>query len=135
MSDPGTSAEPVDILLLGNVTRDLIDEHNPELYRLGGTVTFAACVADRLGRKPTVITRASSDTDLSAMPPSTRLIVLPSETTTTFANIYTPHGRVQYCFTPAPPIDHPMSTIDRAPWSRAKRSAASMSRHSVSPSA
>lgn len=107
MSDPGTSAEPVDILLLGNVTRDLIDEHNSELYRLGGTVTFAACVADRLGRKPTVITRASPDTDLSAMPPSTRLIVLPAKTTTTFANIYTPHGRVQYCFTPAPPINVP----------------------------
>ena len=107
MSGSDTSAEPVDILLLGNVTRDLIDEHNPDLYRLGGTVTFAACVADRLGRKPTVITRASPDTDLSAMPPSARLIVLPSETTTTFANIYTPHGRVQYCFTPAPPIDVP----------------------------
>ena len=105
MSGPNTSAEPVDILLLGNVTRDLIDEHNPDIYRLGGTVTFAACVADRLGRKPTVITRAAPGTDLSAMPPSTNLIVLPSETTTTFANIYTPHGRVQYCFTPAPPID------------------------------
>ena len=105
MSGPNTSAEPVDILLLGNVTRDLIDEHNPDVYRLGGTVTFAACVADRLGRKPTVITRAAPGTDLSAMPPSTNLIVLPSETTTTFANIYTPHGRVQYCFTPAPPID------------------------------
>jgi len=105
MSGPNTLAEPVDILLLGNVTRDLIDEHNPDVYRLGGTVTFAACVADRLGRKPTVITRAAPGTDLSAMPPSTNLIVLPSETTTTFANIYTPHGRVQYCFTPAPPID------------------------------
>lgn len=105
MSGPNTLAEPVDILLLGNVTRDLIDEHNPDVYRLGGTVTFAACVADRLGRKPTVITRAAAGTDLSAMPPSTNLIVLPSETTTTFANIYTPHGRVQYCFTPAPPID------------------------------
>ena len=75
MSDPGTSAEPVDILLLGNVTRDLIDEHNPELYRLGGTVTFAACVADRLGRKPTVITRASSDTDLSATGPDAEAVL------------------------------------------------------------
>ena len=42
MSGSDTSAEPVDILLLGNVTRDLIDEHNPDLYRLGGTVTLAS---------------------------------------------------------------------------------------------
>lgn len=97
----------VDILLIGNVTRDLIDINRFDAYRLGGTVTFAAVVADRLGRRPTVITRATPDTDLSAMPPSAQLIVLPSPSTTTFANIYTPHGRIQYCFTPAPPIGAP----------------------------
>lgn len=104
MNDAATPVPPVDILLLGNVTRDLIDEHDFEHYRLGGTVTFAAVVADRLGRRPTVITRAAPETDLSAMPASAQVHVLPSATTTTFANIYTPHGRVQYCYTPAPPI-------------------------------
>jgi 1D-myo-inositol 3-kinase len=104
MNDATTPVPPVDILLIGNVTRDLIDEHDFEHYRLGGTVTFAAVVADRLGRRPTVITRAAPETDLSAMPASAQVHVLPSATTTTFANIYTPHGRVQYCYTPAPPI-------------------------------
>ena len=104
MNDAATPVPPVDILLIGNVTRDLIDEHDFEHYRLGGTVTFAAVVADRLGRRPTVITRAAPETDLSAMPASAQVHVLPSATTTTFANIYTPHGRVQYCYTPAPPI-------------------------------
>ncbi|MFO7631750.1 MAG: PfkB family carbohydrate kinase [Caldilinea sp.] len=99
---PSTSS--VDILLIGNVTRDLINENDFSAYRLGGTVTFAAVVADRLGRRPTVITRATPDTDLSAMPASTQLVVLPTPSTTTFANIYTPHGRIQYCHTPAPPI-------------------------------
>lgn len=99
-----TSTPAVDILLLGNVTRDLIDAHDFDAYRLGGTVTFAAVVADRLGRRPTVVTRATQDTDLSAMPDSAQLIVLPTPSTTVFANIYTPHGRIQYCYTPAPPI-------------------------------
>lgn len=104
MSDLATPAAGADILLIGNVTRDLVNENDFTNYRLGGTVTFAAVVADRLGRRPTVITRAAPETDLSAMPSSAQLYVLPSATTTTFANIYTPHGRVQYCYTPAPPI-------------------------------
>ena len=95
---------PIDILLLGNVTRDLIDPQDFTRYRLGGTVTFAAVTAARLGRRPTIITYAAPDTDFSVLPPETDLHLLPSATTTTFANIYTPHGRVQYCHTPAPVI-------------------------------
>lgn len=95
---------PIDILLLGNVTRDLIDPEDFTHYRLGGTVTFAAVVAARLGRRPTIVTHAAPDTNFSVLPPEVDLRLLPSATTTTFANIYTPHGRVQYCFTPAPVI-------------------------------
>lgn len=93
-----------DILLLGNVTRDLQQPGDFSTYQLGGTVTFAAAVTARLGRRPTVITYAAADTDFAVIPPETELIVLPSATTTTFANIYTPHGHVQYCYTPAPQI-------------------------------
>lgn len=103
MSD-SSSTGSVDVLLIGNVTRDLVEPPNLTPYRLGGTVTFAAAVAARLGRRPTVITYASPDTDFSALPSETDLHLLPSAVTTTFANIYTPHGRVQYCFTPAPRI-------------------------------
>lgn len=99
-----TTVNTVDILLLGNVTRDLIDPADFDTYRLGGTVTFAAVVAARLGRRPSVITYAAPDTDFSAFPAGADLHLLPSGTTTTFANIYTPHGRVQYCFTPAPQL-------------------------------
>ena len=102
VQDRNTSSP--DVLLIGNVTRDLIDPADFQTYRLGGTVTFAAAVAERLGRRPTVITYAAPDTDFSALPPSTELHLLPSATTTTFANIYTPHGRIQYCHTPAPRI-------------------------------
>jgi sugar/nucleoside kinase (ribokinase family) len=103
---PNTSAPPgaTDILLLGNVTRDLDRPGDFSTYRLGGTVTFAATVTARLGRRPTVITYAQPDTDFSVLPPQTELILHPSATTTCFANIYTPGGRIQYCYTPAPQI-------------------------------
>lgn len=95
---------PIDILLIGHVTRDLITEDQQGPYRLGGTVSFAAVTALRLGRKPTILTRAAADLDLSELPESVDLRILPSPTTTTFANIYRPEGRVQYCYTPALPI-------------------------------
>lgn len=93
-----------DILLIGHITRDLISEDQQGPYRLGGTVSFAAVTALRLGRQPTIITRAAADTDLTELPAAVQLHRLPSSTTTTFANIYTPAGRVQYCYTPAAPI-------------------------------
>ncbi|MEZ4736224.1 MAG: PfkB family carbohydrate kinase [Caldilineaceae bacterium] len=96
--------QPIDILLIGHVTRDLISSDPQGPYRLGGTVSFAAITALRLGRQPTIITRAAIDTDLSELPEGVDLRVLPSPTSTTFANIYTEQGRVQYCYTPAAPI-------------------------------
>ncbi len=94
----------VDILLIGHVTRDLIEEEQDSAYLQGGTVTFAAVTASRLGRRPTVITRAAGPADLAAFPPQTAVHLLPSPVTTTFANVYTPHGRVQHVYTPAPAI-------------------------------
>jgi len=93
-----------DILLIGHVTRDLTTEDPAGPYRIGGTVSFASVTALRLGRQPTVITRAAADMDFSELPAEINLHRLPSETTTTFANVYTPDGRVQYCYTPALPI-------------------------------
>ena len=104
MRDAPAHSGSTDLLLLGNVTRDLQQPGDFSTYQLGGTVTFAAAVAARLGRRPTVITYAAADTNFSVMPAETELIVLPSATTTAFANIYTPHGRIQYCYTPAPQI-------------------------------
>ncbi len=95
---------PIDVLLIGHVTRDVIDNNPQSSYRLGGTVSFAAVTALCLGRKPTIITRAAPDTNLSELPDSVDLHVLPSTVTTTFANVYTEHGRIQYCYTPAAAI-------------------------------
>ncbi|MBX3049842.1 MAG: hypothetical protein KF753_00135 [Caldilineaceae bacterium] len=96
---------PLDFLVIGHVTRDIpgADPTATE-YILGGTVSFAAVTAAKLGRHPTVLTRAGQDVDLTPLRAVGGLCVLPSDRTTTFANIYTPDGRVQYCYTPAPVI-------------------------------
>lgn len=100
-----TTLPPPDLLLIGHVTRDLIDPSSMSNYRLGGTVSFAAVTALRLGRKPTVLTRASEDTRWDELPPEIVLNILPSPATTTFANVYTKEGRVQYTYAQASPIE------------------------------
>ncbi len=105
-----------DILLVGHITRDLVGETLDSGHRLGGTVSFAAQTALRMGRAPTIITRAASQVDLVELPPAVQTILLPSDVTTTFANVYTPAGRVQHCYTPANPITaEDIPTDQRAP--------------------
>lgn len=93
-----------ELLFVGHVTCDLVTADPHSDCRLGGTVSFAAVTAMQLGRRPTVLTRAAASTDLSELPPGIDLHVLPSPVTTTFANVYTDHGRIQYCYAQALPI-------------------------------
>lgn len=106
----------INFLTIGNVTRDT----TPEGFRLGGTVSFAAVTAQRLGWRPGVLTRASLDGLVPAEPgpdglvrttglPGTSLagipvVVEPALVTTTFTNIYAPEGRTQYVTAVAPPV-------------------------------
>ena len=95
----------IDFLAIGTVSRDIATaDPTTSDYELGGTVSFAAVTASRLGRRPVVVTRAGDDVDLSVLRGLADVHVLRSEHTTTFANLYTPEGRVQYCYTPSPPI-------------------------------
>ena len=112
----------INFLTVGNVTRDTTAEG----FRLGGTVSFAAVTARRLGWRPGVLTRASLDglvpaaldgdglirttglpgTSLDGIP----VYVEPSPDTTTFTNIYNAKGRTQYITAVAPAV-----TPDRLP--------------------
>ena len=83
------TGDGIDLLLIGHVTRDLIGETPEHGWRLGGTVSFAALTALRMRREPLILTRAADVHDLDELPESVRRIVLPSPSTTTFANIYT----------------------------------------------
>ena len=87
-----SSYEPIDYLCVGHVTRDL----TPEGPLVGGTVTYSALTARALGRRPGIITSAEPDFDLKKAFGDIPIVLIPSESTTTFENTYTPAGRRQF---------------------------------------
>ncbi len=82
-------------LTLGHVTRDL---HPDGSFSLGGTVTFAALTAYRLGLAAGIVTCASPDLmqELSRTLPDIALAIHLTAETTTFINQYTHGFRTQY---------------------------------------
>jgi hypothetical protein len=78
-------------LAIGHVVRDL----QPQGWRLGGTVTYAALQAHRLGIAAAVVTRHANDVDLSHALPDVEVLALPSDVTTTFQNTYDGSNREQ----------------------------------------
>jgi sugar/nucleoside kinase (ribokinase family) len=106
---------PIDFLAIGHITHD----RTPEGFRFGGTVSYAAVTAQRLGRRPGILTRGSperltsaqtpfppanvtapADSDLAGIP----IHLLPSPVTTTFVNQYEHGQRTQFIEAVAAPI-------------------------------
>ena len=73
-------------------------------FRFGGTVTFAAVQAHRLGCSVGVVTRAGDDFDVQAELPFAQVVRHPSRTTTTFENHYVEGQRKQRVHAQADPI-------------------------------
>ena len=92
--------EPVDYLVIGHVAHDL----TPEGFRLGGTAAYSALAAQALGLRVGIVTAAGPETSLAALNDIPAL-VLESPRSTTFENIYTEHGRIQYLRAQARRID------------------------------
>ena len=90
MSNPAV-LEPVDYLVIGHVAHDL----TPEGPRLGGTVAYSALTARALGLRVGIVTASGPETSLEALN-GIRIINVESPKSTTFENIYTEHGRLQY---------------------------------------
>lgn len=86
-----------DFLSLGHVTRDVQADGS---FSLGGTVTFAALTAHRLGMSAGIVTCA--DTEVAARLaqelPEVALSVRPATQSTTFANHYHEGFRTQYLY-------------------------------------
>lgn len=84
-----------EFLTIGHVTRDV---HTDGSFSLGGTVTFAALTAYRLGLEAAIVSRTDSQlmTVIQAHLPGIALQIHPSQETTTFANRYTDGFRIQY---------------------------------------
>ncbi len=92
-----------EFLIIGHVTRDLLPGGG---WRLGGTVTFAALTAQRLGMRAAVVTSGPPDVveALHRLAPDIPVIAVPSADATTFENIYRGHIRCQYLRGRAAPL-------------------------------
>ena len=85
-----------DYLAIGHISRDVVStDLDPTGYSVGGTVSFAAQMANALGCRAAVLTSASPDFDAAAAIPDATVAVVKSAETTSFSNIYTPDGRIQ----------------------------------------
>jgi len=84
-----------DFLTIGHVTRDLLPD---QTFSLGGTVTFAALTAYRLGLVAAITTCAGAElqAELPARLPEIGLAVRSSSASTAFVNTYHEGFRTQY---------------------------------------
>lgn len=89
-----------DFLVIGTITKDLI----PDGFTIGGTVTYAAVTACRLGKQAGIVTAAEAGLVLPDVLKEVQVVRVPSQTTTTFRNIYVNGTREQYISALAEPI-------------------------------
>ncbi|MFO7538669.1 MAG: PfkB family carbohydrate kinase [Chloroflexota bacterium] len=82
----------IDYLAIGHITQDII----PGGRVTGGTVAYSGRVAAVLGCKTAVVSSAAPDFDWHAALPTVQVKTVPAAETTTFQNIYTERGRIQY---------------------------------------
>ena len=94
------SPEPIDYLAVGHLTVDL----TPTGPQLGGSVAYAALTARALGLRVGIVTAWGSEIELSALD-GIPVLAAAAAHSTTFENIYTGTGRVQYIRHVAPRID------------------------------
>ena len=94
LQSPHTGNTP-DFLTIGHVTRDILPG---DTFALGGTVTFAALSAYRLGMAAGIVTCADAGlmAQLPAQLPGIGLAGHTSPATTTFVNTYAEGFRTQY---------------------------------------
>ncbi len=93
MTNSITVTEPIDYLLIGHLTQDI----TPTGLRLGGTAAYSALTARALGMKVGIVTSAAPDIVLTPLD-GVYVHNIPSDRSTTFENIPTPSGRVQYLY-------------------------------------
>ena len=98
--DAITKLAPVDYLVIGHISCDLTDTGKT----LGGTASYAALTAKAIGLKVGIITSWGSEIPLTPLD-GISIINLPTDSSTTFKNIYTETGRKQFLHNSAPPLD------------------------------
>lgn len=85
------NGSPPDYVVIGHVAKDV----HGDSFSVGGTVTFAALTACRLGRTVGVITSASPEVPAAERLACAQVVLQPAPRSTTFENIYHERGRTQ----------------------------------------
>jgi len=95
LSAPDVAQQPIDALIVGHITRDLLADG---AWRPGGAAFYAGVAARRRGLRVGIVTSAPADmcASVCAALGDVALVAVAAETATTFENVYTPAGRVQY---------------------------------------
>jgi sugar/nucleoside kinase (ribokinase family) len=91
--------EPIDYLVIGHITQDI----TPDGLILGGTASYSARTAQALGLRVGIVTACTPDLDLSGLA-GIQIAAGFAEHNTTFENIMTPDGRLQYLHKRAPQL-------------------------------
>jgi sugar/nucleoside kinase (ribokinase family) len=104
--------EPIDYLVIGHVTQDLT-ANGPIL---GGTASYSSLTARAIGLRVGVVTACRSDLEMPELD-GIAISAYEADVNTTFENIHTPTGRIQYIHNHAPVLDISMvpETWRRAP--------------------
>ncbi len=104
--------EPVDYLVIGHVAQDVV----PGGFHLGGTVSYSSLTARALGLRVGIVTACTPDLELPELD-GISISAVDADQNTTFENINTPHGRIQYLHHLGPTLDisHVPETWRRAP--------------------
>lgn len=84
--------EPVDYLVIGHVTKDVLNGG----FTVGGTATYSALTARNFGYRVGVVTSADPDLDLKDVLQGVSVVRQPAAATTTFQNIYVDGARQQF---------------------------------------
>ena len=89
-------------LVIGHVTLDAI----PDGFTVGGTATYSAVTASRLGWSARILTACSAQgrEELMRTVPDAELACIEADTTTTFRNCYDGGRRIQRLLSVAPPL-------------------------------
>jgi len=93
--------DPIDYLVIGHLTKDLTSSGS----RIGGTAAYSALTAKALGMRVGIVTSWAADLSLGSLNGIPIVNDLVDESTT-FENIYTPNGRIQYLHHIAAPLNY-----------------------------
>lgn len=93
--------DPIDYLVIGHVSQDV----TPDGYQIGGTASYSALTARALGLRAGIVTSFASDS-ISPLLAGIPLVNFPTDVSTTFENIATSEGRIQYIYKIAPTLGY-----------------------------